>query len=941
MASITYDGQSFMLDGRRIWLVSGSIHYARVPRAQWAERIGAAKYAGLNTIELPLIWARHEPRQGHFDFQGDNDIRFLVQLIHKAGMHVFLRAGPYVNAGWDMGGLPPWLLGLNAAQGGIKLRTNQNVFLDACSRYITALAGQVRDLQVTSPTKGGAGGGPILLLQSETNWTCGDDALAHSYLLEIDRYFREAGFSVPLINSNDLWQSVEGEIDGWTGFDGLLGHLRQLVSIRPTSPRIVTQFNVGRTRTWGKPAEPARDPQSVLARLTEVLAAGGQFNIDPFFGGTNLGFSGGRDAEGADAFVCSSNDSGSPLSETGRAGASFQVVRQISTFASRFSRLLSHLDSARHPVAIAPDQGGKPGQHASRASVIHCTGTQGGVAFVFNPHSGAGGASKRDPLPLLLSDGSILPVDLGDQSAGWCLLDTRISARAQLDYCNLSAFAALGKVFVCFGSEGVRGVLSINGSPLEVAVPGGKEPFVQEHEGVIVVIANTHQLSTIAVDDHAVYLGIDGFDGAGHPRVHAEAKHYTRIDAEGLSKQIKSTPHGVHVGHKPSHRKSVLGDWTCASMSAYTDGTSARFASVKNPADLVSLGAPYGYGWYRIKFASGSAHKPKVMFPKAAHRLHLTLDGEPAGVVGIGPGSTPLAQLSLKKGQHALVALVENLGRVSSGSDLGDQTGIWGHPWCVEHLAIGKPKMVASEPVDILSFRAPLWRVHRDDMTDPMRLTWSLQHRRKTPVMMTIAPYETRANGGIVLLDDKPVAYVPAGASKTIIFDPEQLGRGKCDVQFTLIGSTEIEAAAITKAITFDEGVESLTARSEWAFAKWDQPGPDAYHKPQRGESGSNSPHGPLWWKAHFQTDDGDAPVFFEATGLSKGQLYVNGKHVGRYFVATAAGKKVPPQSRYLLPRPYLNAPGENNDIVIFDEHGFAPTRAKLVVDVAATAFGD
>ncbi|MCC6322552.1 MAG: beta-galactosidase [Phycisphaerales bacterium] len=936
MASITYDGHSFMLDGRRIWLVSGSINYVRVPRAQWAERIAAAKHAGLNTIELPLIWARHEPRQGHFDFQNDNDIRYLVQLIHKAGMHVFLRAGPYVDAKWDMGGLPPWLLGLNAAQGGIRLRTNQNVFLDACSRYITALAGQLRDLQVTSPTKGGASGGPILLMQTETGWTCGDDALASSYLLEIDRYFREAGFSVPLVNSNDLWQSVEGEIDGWTGFDGLLGHLRQLASIRPTSPRLVTQFRIGRTRIWGSAAEPAHTPGVVQARLTEVLAAGGQFNIDPFFGGTNLGFSGGRDERSAESFVCASFDNGAPLCETGRPGECYHAVRRVSTFANRFSRLLAHLDQSRHTVAVAPGSA-----VSSRPSVVHCTGSQGSVAFVFGGADQAEGA-KSEPLSLLLPDGSALPVDLAGQSSAWCLLDTRLTARAQLDYCNLSAFALVGKVFVCFGAEGVRGHMSINGSPLEVTVPGGKEPLVHEHEGIVVVIASARQLETIAVDDHAVYIGVETIDASGHPHAPADAKHFTRIDTDGQSKQHKvavGASHGAAHGgaHKGSPRKPALDEWTCANVAGYTSGSSARYASIKAPADLVSLGAPYGYGWYRAKFSSSSPRRVKVMFPQSAHRLHVSLDGEPAGVVGVGAGATPQAALSLKKGSHTLVLLAENLGRVSAGADLGEQTGLWGHAWCVEHLSIGKPKLVASEPVDILNFRAPLWRVHRDDMTDPMRLTWAIQHRRKTPVIMSIAPFESSggtANGGIVLLDGRPISYFPTGAARTIVFDAEQLGRGKNEIQISMIGSTENEAAALAKAVSFDEGVDCLTGKAEWSFAKWDQPGAEAYHKAQRAEGH----HGPLWWKSHFHTGESDAPLFFEAAGLSKGQIYLNGTHVGRFWVSTAAGKKVPPQSRYLLPRPMLRHGDEPNDLVVFDEHGFAPTRCRLVADSGVRA---
>ncbi|MBZ0172037.1 MAG: beta-galactosidase, partial [Phycisphaerales bacterium] len=209
MASVTYDGRSFMLDGRRVWIVGGSIHYARLPRAEWAGRIAAARQAGLNTVETPVVWSRHEARPGQFDFGGDNDLRHFVQLVGEAGMHVILRTGPFVGSGYDAGGIPAWLL----AQAGVEPRTGSGPFLEACSRYITALAGQIKDLQVTSTGKGG----PILLVQSEHAWTCGHEELARAYLGELLRYLREAGISVPVINSNGLWQSVEGEIECWSG----------------------------------------------------------------------------------------------------------------------------------------------------------------------------------------------------------------------------------------------------------------------------------------------------------------------------------------------------------------------------------------------------------------------------------------------------------------------------------------------------------------------------------------------------------------------------------------------------------------------------------------------------------------------------------------------------------------------------------------------------
>ena len=88
-------------------------------------------------------------------------------------MLCILRPGPYIGEDADLGGLPPWILGIPSVQ----LRTANSVYLEACSRYLIAVADQIRDLQVTSPGKGG----PIILVQNESHWTCGQDDVADKY----------------------------------------------------------------------------------------------------------------------------------------------------------------------------------------------------------------------------------------------------------------------------------------------------------------------------------------------------------------------------------------------------------------------------------------------------------------------------------------------------------------------------------------------------------------------------------------------------------------------------------------------------------------------------------------------------------------------------------------------------------------------------------------
>lgn len=43
-----------------------------------------------------VFWDQHEPQQGVFNFQDDNDLVAFIQLAQKIGFLVILRVGPYV-----------------------------------------------------------------------------------------------------------------------------------------------------------------------------------------------------------------------------------------------------------------------------------------------------------------------------------------------------------------------------------------------------------------------------------------------------------------------------------------------------------------------------------------------------------------------------------------------------------------------------------------------------------------------------------------------------------------------------------------------------------------------------------------------------------------------------------------------------------------------------
>ena len=66
-ASHTFKAENgqFTLDGKPFQVISGEMHYARIPRAYWRDRLRWAKAMGLNTITTYVFWnvARTAPRR--------------------------------------------------------------------------------------------------------------------------------------------------------------------------------------------------------------------------------------------------------------------------------------------------------------------------------------------------------------------------------------------------------------------------------------------------------------------------------------------------------------------------------------------------------------------------------------------------------------------------------------------------------------------------------------------------------------------------------------------------------------------------------------------------------------------------------------------------------------------------------------------------------------
>src|SRR5688572_8351006 len=102
--------KQIMIDGRARLIVAGEIHYFRVARDQWPDRLEKLTAAGGNAVASYIPWLCHEPREGEYDFDGrthpDLDLGGFIDLCREHGLWFLARPGPFVMAELKNEGLP-------------------------------------------------------------------------------------------------------------------------------------------------------------------------------------------------------------------------------------------------------------------------------------------------------------------------------------------------------------------------------------------------------------------------------------------------------------------------------------------------------------------------------------------------------------------------------------------------------------------------------------------------------------------------------------------------------------------------------------------------------------------------------------------------------------------------------------------------------------------
>lgn len=952
---LMYDARSFYLNGERFFLNSATIHYFRMPKEEWRDVLMKAKLAGMNCIDTYFAWNVHEPEEGQWSFEGDNDCGAFLDLCAELGMWVIARPGPFICAEWDFGGFPYWL----GTKENVKFRENNETYLHYVQLYFDQIIPVIRKRQLSA-------GGTVILVQVENEYGyLMDDEAASAHMTTLRDGILERGIDVPLITCVG---GAEGTIEGANFWSGADGHYASLRSKQPDTPKIVTEFWTGWFEHWGGPSAIQKTASLLDRRIMEILRAGYTgISYYMFYGGTNFGGYGGRTLGDSDIFMITSYDYDAPLSEYGRVTPKYAVTKNLSYFVRAFASLLMESEE----IATQQIQVRHPGG-------ISVRGRQTGQEKIWFVESHK---DERETVNITLEEGRTLPISIHPGQIVPLLDRVQIAEQVYLTAGALITGNEMinGELMLFITADrGQRSVVELELDEKQDATAGGlilKESTVQvlieqdagrnayrfdlfhfQEPGMVRFEANGTAMRFIILDrdtmnrtwrleapDHQSLryaIGFDDVDVTASGQVKGmisdpertmmllgdwQDGEQTRTGREFFTQKMEVQPESASIAVEDQPAWMIpaapLAPVLCKSpeFSRVTLTAKQRSAS-GHPIDFSEYGQDFGYLLYECDFDSKVDGMMNLVLPKIQDTARIIVNGvEQALVRQVGAAAVPI---QVTQGQNTLQMFVQHMGRLNFSPYLGERKGIAGE-------------------------------VYLGGQVQDIRRDWQMESETNTEKETGIIHLDevNSIPGGTVLrrsftLDGMDRAILVGAPSKGLRINGIEIPMPAYQDWFafqTLDLSGYVKPGVVnTLEMPYSRSplnrLELITYRHEGELQDWRMAGTDAL-LPTSWESyglsgdtpavtSPGASYGqPVWYRWRFAkpvtAEHHKVNLMLRMTGMSKGTIHVNGHHLGRYW-------QIGPQEDYKIPVAWLK---EENELLIFDEEGRTPERVRLLLD--------
>lgn len=931
-SSIDIDSHGFTINGKRTFIVSAGLEYARMPRAQWKDRLLRLKRGGFNCVEIYTFWNFHEPVEGKFEFSGDHDLDAFLKLVKELGMYCIARVGPYYCAEWDFGGYPHWL----RFKKDMVVRTPDTTFMKYMDRFFDKLMPIIAQNQIHK-------GGSVILVQLENEHPASwGTNLPNEYFRHLQQTALRLGIEVPY-----FFSGMHHDHDP-------AGNTKDLFNPKRPSPWMSTEF----WSVWFDKYGSGQQESDVFGRRAwKIITRGGNgYNVYMAYGGSNFGYTN-NDEDAA------SYDYGAAVGQTGDLRPMYYQFKRNALFAQSFADILENSNATPEFDDIAPESDlsitGRTSNKGDIVSLDNNSSEESKIAYV-----NIGGKSYPSAGQLVLDPMEILPLVhrfslTPDVAIDWAV--TRILGIQKTEHTttivtygkpgsygnilfNVNGQVTIEKGAAAFETTDKKLVLQLSFSGEEPnvysfrmgaglirvvavdAVQADRTWFINEN-GIACVVVGPEYIGAIGKHDGLYQLSCERPWYPAAPR-----SEYAWIYDDSGEKKLNNGP---ELGKGRIDHLDLAGEWLARDGAgpAAKNYDDHSWLTGKMPQQMGADGDTSAYAWYRTTVHLPADDWYSLDISKGHGRYIVFLDGKKAGEGGKDG-------LSFKgpKGTHSLAVFSTHDGRDKLVSYIGkldvDEKGLEGavtlHKGAIPLLTHWKFLSSTDSAHIPAAFTAALdYRAGADAFDGKKGYGWfhvSLATAKTVPTSIVFSN-----------VDDNAVVYINGQRVG------EQRGWGKLfSVKFP--AGVKRDSSDIDVFVENKDGRGGLGGRikaiygNDQELAGWRQKGgPGSFDEsvapirtPAKGEAIGT----PVFYRNYFSCDKTPANVqpMWRVTfeGLSHGFVWVNGHNLGRY-------PEVIPIDGLYIPECWLNK--GQNEVVIFDEYGNSPASVKIQAEQAASRY--